>query len=85
VFCCYIAWRFYFDLESPKKPLVGLGVDLEIRRMSGENEVLFENLKVDVRSLDRTYSPMCHSRRMARAQTYGPECDRGLYFHQAVP
>jgi hypothetical protein len=35
--------------------------------MSRENEVLPENLGADVQSRD---------------QTYGPECERGLYFHQ---
>jgi hypothetical protein len=35
--------------------------------MSGQNDVLIENLEVDVQSQDWTYSP---------------KCDRGLYFNQ---
>jgi hypothetical protein len=45
-------------------------VGLEVRRTSEENEVLVENLGVDVRSRNRTY---------------GPKCDKGLYFLQAIP
>ena len=37
---------------------------LEVRRMSGENEVLPENLEVDVWSQDRMYGSKCHSGRM---------------------
>ena len=45
--------------------MVGLGVGLEVRRMSGENEVLLETLKADVRSQDRIYGPKCHNERTA--------------------
>ena len=52
--------------------MVGLGVGLEVRRAGGEKEVLTEDLEVDIRF-------------EVSKQTYGLECDRGLYFHQAVP
>ena len=53
--------------ETIGSPLVGLGVNLKDRRTSGENEALPKILEADVRP---------------RTWTYGPECDRGLYFHQ---
>jgi hypothetical protein len=54
-----------FQLETIRFPLVGLGIGLEDRRMSGENEVLPENFKVHIWSRDRTYGPKYHSRRTA--------------------
>ena len=45
------------NLGGPRSPLLVLGVDLENRRTSGENEVLPENLEVDVWSWDQTYGP----------------------------
>ena len=53
---------FRFSLGSP---FVGLRVGLKNRKMSGENDVLFENLKAYVQSRDRTYGPKCHSEHMA--------------------
>jgi hypothetical protein len=43
---------FHFDLGGLRKPLLGLGICLENRRTSGENEVLPENLEANVRSRD---------------------------------
>jgi hypothetical protein len=37
------------------KSLVGLGMGLKVRKTSGENEVLLENLEADVWSQDRMY------------------------------
>jgi hypothetical protein len=48
-----------------RKPLILLGVGLENRRTSGENEVLPENLEANVRSRDWTYGPKYHSERTA--------------------
>jgi hypothetical protein len=53
--------EFHFDLESPRKSLVSLGVGLEVRRTSRENEVFLENLEADIRSRDRTYGLKYHS------------------------
>jgi hypothetical protein len=50
--------------------------------MSGENEVLPENLRVDVRSRDQTYGSKCHSERTAPSPNVRPVCDKELYFHQ---
>jgi hypothetical protein len=49
--------------------LIGLGVGLENRRMSGENEVLPENLEADVLSQDRTYGPKYHNGRTIQSIT----------------
>jgi hypothetical protein len=53
---------FHLDLGSP---LVGLGVGLENRRTSGENEVLPKNLKANIQSRDWTYDLKHHSGRTA--------------------
>ena len=47
------------------KFIIVLGVGLENRRTSGENEVISKNLRAYVRSRDRTYGLKYHNRRMA--------------------
>jgi hypothetical protein len=42
---------------------------LEVRRTSGENEILPKNLEVNIWSQDRTYGPKCHSRHTAQSVT----------------
>jgi hypothetical protein len=60
---------FYFDLRGLRSHLLVLGVDLENRRTSGENEVLPENLGANVRSQDQMYDPKYHSGRMVQSVT----------------
>jgi hypothetical protein len=57
--------------------------------MSGENEVLPENLGADVWSRDRTYSLEIErtvrsitTNVQPQARMYDPECDMELYFYQ---
>jgi hypothetical protein len=44
---------------------ITLGVSLDDMRTSGENKVLHENLKANVRSRDQTYGPKYHNGRTA--------------------
>jgi hypothetical protein len=44
-------------------------VGLEVRRTSGENEILPKNLEANIWSQDRTYGPKCHSRHMDQSVT----------------
>jgi hypothetical protein len=62
------AWRFHFELGDLGKPLIALGIDLDNRRMSGQNEVLLESLEANIQSRDQTYSLKCHSRHTASSQ-----------------
>jgi hypothetical protein len=39
----------------------------------------------DVRSLDRTYGPLCHSRRTDPSSNVQLVCDRETLFSSAVP
>jgi hypothetical protein len=50
---------FILTQKALRSLLVGLGVGLEVRRTSGENEVLLENLGADVRSevSQKRYNP----------------------------
>jgi hypothetical protein len=50
--------------------------------MSGENEILPENLRADVRSRDQTYSSKCHSRCTTPSPNVWLVCDKELYFYQ---
>jgi hypothetical protein len=69
-----VALRFYFDLERLRKPLVGLGVGLEVRRTSGvmrfspktskwtyglEIGCTILSITVDVRPRAWAFSPEC--------------------------
>jgi hypothetical protein len=56
---------FISTKETLGSPLVGIGVGLENRRTSGENEVLLENLEADVQSRYRMCGPKYHSGRTA--------------------
>jgi hypothetical protein len=55
-----------------------------IGRMSGENEVLLENLEVDVQSRDRTYNPKYQSRCIALSLDVQSRVCQGTLFSPAV-
>ena len=56
-------WRFHFELGDLKSPLIGLRIDLENKRTSGQNEVLPENLEADIQSQDQMYGLKYHNKR----------------------
>ena len=60
---------FIFDLRGLKSPLLVLGVGLENRRTSKENEVLPESIEADIRSRDWTYGSKYHNGRMVQSVT----------------
>jgi hypothetical protein len=70
-----VALRFHFDLGDHRKSFDRLRSYLENRRTSGE-------MRFSLKTSEQTYSPKCHSKRMALNPNVRLVCDMELYFHQ---